>query len=366
MENVLKQEKGIPIINYTMDELYRESLNLLKELIAVESFSKQEDKSAEILSDFFSRKRISHQRKSNNLWAFNRNFNPKLPTILLNAHHDTIRPAFGWSINPFFPLIENGKIYGLGSNNAGAALVSLITTFLYFNEYENLKYNLVFAATSEVEISGNNGMKQIFSKLGEIDFAIIGEPTKMQLIIAEKALLVLECVAHTKPGFSIQENEGNAIEIAMNDIAWFRNFKHSNLLSPLKIVLTNIETTNTGDNVSKSCKFTVEVRTGETFDIDELLELIGKNIFSEIKVLSSGLNSDIIDKSHPLISAGTALGRNILSSRGTRDKALIDVPSLILGPGDPARSYTCDEFVYLYEINEGISMYIAMLSKLLQ
>ncbi|MDQ3191721.1 MAG: M20/M25/M40 family metallo-hydrolase [Bacteroidota bacterium] len=364
MEIKLNQEEEIHIIDYSKDELYQEALNLLNELIPIESFNKQENKSADALSEFFSRKKISHQRKANNLWAFNKHFNPLLPTILLSAHHDRGRPAFGWSINPFLPLIENGKLYGLGSNNVGAGLVSLIATFIYFNERDDLKYNFVFAATEEVENSGNNGLKLLLPKLGEIDFAIIGEPTKMQLIIAEKEVMVIDCIS--KSGFSPANGRENAIYMALKDIEWFKNYKSSptqEFSMPITMLLTQIETINGESKNPDKCKFTVDIKSAGKYDNSELLNIIKQNTNSEIKVRPARLKSALIDNSHPFVNANSESGEIILSSHSIAADALVDVPSFIIGPGDPARLNTSDEFIYLHEINEGIRMYIDMLIK---
>ena len=368
METLLKQREGIPLINYSKDELYREALNLLKELISIESFSQKEEKTADAISDFFSRKRISYQRKSNNIWVYNRNFDPELPTLLLSSHHDTVKPNFGWSINPFSPLIENGKLYGLGSNDAGAALVSLIAAFLYFNEYKSLKYNLIFAATAEEEISGQNGIELIYPKLGKIDFAIIGEPTKMNLAVAEKGLMVLDCTAKGKSGHAAREEGENAIYNALKDIEWFSTHKFSKVsefLGPVKMSVTQILAGTQHNVIPDSCKFTVDVRITENYTNEEILEIIRKNVSSEVKARSTRLKSSSIDKDHLIIKAGNELGRSSYGSPTTSDQALIDAPSVKIGPGDPARSHTADEFIYLYEINEGISLYIEILKKVL-
>lgn len=363
---MLIKEEGIPTVSNIKDELYNEALTLLKRLISIESFSEQENKSVNAISDFFTRKRISHQRKESNIWAFNKYFNPQLPTILLNAHHDRSRPAFGWSANPFLPLVENGKLYGLGSNDSGAALVSLIATFLYFNEYENLKYNLIFASTENAQVRGNNGIKIVLPKLGEIDFAIVSEPTKMHLVIAEKELMVLDCVAKVKSGLKVEEDEENAIDKALKDINWFRSYKFlskSDFSKPIKMLLTHIESINTDNKIPEECKYTIEIKREEKYDKEELLNFIRQNTSSEIKVRPTILKPALLDKSHPIVSAGTELGRNILSSHSVTDDSLIEVPSLIIGPGDPARSNTSDEFIYLAEINEGINIYIDMIKK---
>jgi acetylornithine deacetylase len=350
--------------NAAIEKLYREAVNLLKELISIESFSRKEEKTADAVSAFFSRQRIPHQRKLNNIWAQNRYFDKSLPTILLNSHHDTVKPNFGWSTDPFTPVVENGKIYGLGSNDACGALVSLIAAFLHFYERKNLKYNIIIAATAEEEISGSNGIELIFPKLGKIDFAIIGEPTGMNLAIAEKGLLVIDCIARGKSGHAAREEGENAIYKAMKDIEWFRNYKFSKVsefLGPVKMSVTQINAGTQHNVIPDKCEFTVDVRVTDNYHHEDLLQIIRDNVASEVKPRSTRLKSSSISKNHPIVQAGMMMGREVYGSPTTSDQALIDVPSLKLGPGDSARSHTADEYIKLEEISEGIEIYIKMI-----
>jgi acetylornithine deacetylase len=354
----------VMIDNAANEKLYREAVNLLKELITIESFSRKEERAADAVSTFFIMHRVPYQRKLNNIWAKNRYFDKSLPTILLNSHHDTVKPNFGWSTDPFTPVVENGKIYGLGSNDAGGALVALIATFLHFYEKKNLKYNLIIAATAEEEISGSNGIELIFPKLGKIDFAIIGEPTGMNLAIAEKGLLVIDCTARGTSGHAAREEAENAIYKAMKDIEWFKNFKFpkiSEVLGPVKMSVTQISAGTQHNVIPDKCEFTVDVRVTDNYQHEELLQVIRDNVSSEVKPRSTRLKSSSINKNHAIVKAGISLGREVYGSPTTSDQALIDVPSMKLGPGDSARSHTADEYIKLDEIREGIEIYIKMI-----
>ncbi|MCC9135337.1 M20 family metallo-hydrolase [Pontibacter silvestris] len=349
------------------DKLYKEALGLLKQLISTESLSRQEDGTAKIIFDFMQRHSVDVQRKGNNIWAFNKYFNSNLPTVLLNSHHDTVRPNPSWTINPFKPLVKDGKLYGLGSNDAGGCLISLIATFLYFYNQQNLKYNIVIAATAEEEVSGTGGIENILQELGKIDFAIVGEPTQMHLAVAEKGLLVLDCVAHGKTGHAAREEGLNAIYEALPDIAWFRNYQFENIsetLGPIKMTVTVIEAGKQHNVVPDTCKFTVDVRVTDAYTLEEVLETVRKHVKAEVSPRSVRLQPSSISLSHPIVQAGLSLGRTSYGSPTTSDQALLPVPSLKLGPGDSARSHTADEFIYLDELQEGVSLYVQMLEKI--
>lgn len=348
--------------------MHQQSIQLLKELIAIESFSKQEDKTASLIQDFFKIRNIVINCKKNNVWVFNKYYNPKLPTILLNSHHDTVKPNIGWKKNPFNPILEDGKLFGLGSNDAGASLVSLLATFLHFYEFENLKYNLVYAATAEEEISGKDGIELILPELGKIDFAIVGEPTQMQLAIAEKGLLVLDCKAMGKSGHAAREEGDNAIYKALKDIEWFKNHqfsKVSEFLGPVKMSVTIINAGTQHNVVPDVCNYTVDIRVTDTYTNEEIINEIKQNISSEIIPRSTRLKPSSISKDHPIVIAGIELGLTTYGSPTTSDQALIPFPSLKIGPGDSARSHTADEFIYLKEIEEGIDLYIKLLTKII-
>ena len=351
-----------------VETLYQEAVELLKKLIATESFSRQEERTAEIIQHFWQQHEIEPFRQSNNVWALNKYYDPARPTILLNSHHDTVKPNPGWTQDPFAPVEADGKLYGLGSNDAGGSLVCLIAAFRYFYSEQNLAYNLILAATAEEEVSGTNGIELIYPELGPITYAVVGEPTQMQLAIAEKGLLVLDCVATGKAGHAARAEGENAIYRALRDIDWFRTYqfpKISPYLGPVKMSVTIINAGTQHNVVPDRCQFTVDVRVTDAYTHAEILEIVRAHVASAVTPRSVRLQSSRIDKFSPLVQAGLALGRQTYGSPTTSDQALLPVPSLKIGPGDSARSHTADEFIYLSEIREGIDLYIKILSKVL-
>ncbi|TAG17726.1 MAG: M20/M25/M40 family metallo-hydrolase [Cytophagia bacterium] len=344
--------------------LAQDAIQLLKQLIAVQSFSKEETGTAQLIEAFFEAKSIPFERTKNNIWAYNRYFDASKPTILLNSHHDTVKPNPSWTLNPFEALEQDGKLYGLGSNDAGGALCALLVTFCYFYDQPNLTYNLVVAATAEEEISGREGLEMVVPLLPSIDFAIVGEPTDMQLAVAEKGLLVLDCVAHGKSGHAAREEGENAIYKALQDIGWITSYqfpKVSPTLGPVKMSVTIIKAGTQHNVVPDTCSFTIDVRATDQYTLEEIIETIQANIQSEISARSVRLRPSSIAIAHPIVQAGIALGRTTYGSPTTSDQALIDCPSLKMGPGHSGRSHTADEFIYLHEIEEGIAQYIKML-----
>ena len=347
--------------------LSQQAIELLRQLIRIPSFSREEDKTADAIQEFMQQRGITMHRKLNNLWAWNKHFDPKKPTILLNSHHDTVKPNSGYTRDPYDAQIEDGKLYGLGSNDAGGCLVSLITVFLYFYEKQNLKYNFCLATTAEEEISGANGLELIIPELGELDFGIVGEPTQMQLAIAEKGLMVLDCTALGKAGHAAREEGENAIYKALPDIEWFRNYrfpKESEVFGPVKMSVTIINAGSQHNVVPASCVFTVDVRVTDAYRNEEVLEIIRQHVSCDVKPRSIRLKPSKIDRDHPIVKAGVALGRTTYGSPTTSDQSLLDIQSIKVGPGDSARSHTADEFVYVDEIKEGIGLYIKMLEQL--
>ncbi|HEV8284663.1 MAG TPA: M20 family metallo-hydrolase [Chitinophagaceae bacterium] len=349
--------------------LQAEAIGLLKQLIATPSFSKEEDNTADIIEQFLEKKGIKTRVHLNNIWAMNKFYDEEKPTILLNSHHDTVKPNKGYTLDPFNPIENDGKLFGLGSNDAGGALVSLMATFLYYHQKDNLKYNLVFAATAEEEISGNNGVEALLPHLGEINCAIVGEPTEMQMAVAEKGLMVLDCTAQGKAGHAARNEGDNSIYKALKDIEWLQSYqfpKVSPLLGPVKISVTVIETENKAHNVVPSqCKYVVDTRVNELYTFEEVLETIQAHVKSEIRPRSTRLRSSSISLDHPLVKAGMALSRNYYGSPTTSDKALMPFPALKMGPGDSARSHTADEYIYINEIIEGIELYIQLLGHII-
>lgn len=355
--------------------LSADAITLLKELIAIPSFSKEEDQTAGALCLFFAKKGIPHFRIANNVYASNKYFDEAKPIILLNSHHDTVKPNKGYSLDPFKAIEQDGKLYGLGSNDAGGSLVSLIATFLYYYEERELVYNLVFAASAEEEISGKNGIELLlqnesFNPTGRSwAFALVGEPTQMQMAVAEKGLLVLDCTANGKAGHAARDEGDNAIYKAVKDIEWFNTYrfpKISDLLGPVKMSVTVINTENKAHNVVPSqCNFVVDIRVNELYSFEELLGIVKNNVRSELQPRSLRMRSSSIPIDHPIVKAGLELGRSYYGSPTTSDKALMPFLSLKIGPGDSARSHTADEYIFLEEIREGIELYVRLLGKII-
>lgn len=348
--------------------LQRDAIGLLKELIATPSFSKEEEKTAGILAKYFAAKDIAATWVGNNIFALNKYFDEKKPTILLNSHHDTVKPNPQYTKDPFSPFEEDGKLFGLGSNDAGGCLVSLISAFLYFYDRLDLNYNIIIAATAEEEISGTGGIEYALKYLPKIDCAIVGEPTQMQMAVAERGLMVLDCISHGKAGHAARNEGENAIYKAMKDIDWFRTYrfdKVSELLGPSRMNVTVIETENKAHNVVPAfCKFVVDTRINELYSFEEVLHIISTNVNCEVKPRSTRLRSTSISLDHPLVKAGLELGRSCYGSPTTSDKALMPFPALKIGPGDSARSHTADEFIYIEEIKKGIELYIQLLNNI--
>ena len=349
--------------------LQANAIDLLKQLIATPSFSKEEDNSSTIIKIFLETHGVKAEQYLYNIWAKNKYFDASKPTILLNSHHDTVKPNKGYTLDPYSPIEKDEKLFGLGSNDAGGSLVSLIAAFLYFYDKENLKYNILLAATAEEEISGHNGIEILLPQLGNLDFAIVGEPTQMQMAVAEKGLMVLDCVANGKAGHAAREEGDNAIYKAIKDIEWFNSYsfdKISDLLGPVKMSVTVIETDNKAHNVVPAqCKYVVDCRVNERYTFEEMLDIIKANTQSEIKPRSTRLRSSAIALDHPVVQAGLKMKRSYYGSPTTSDKALMNFPSLKIGPGDSARSHTADEYIYFDEIKEGIELYIQLLNEVI-
>ncbi|PJJ79896.1 M20 family metallo-hydrolase [Mucilaginibacter auburnensis] len=350
-----------------INTLYREAVALLQKLIATPSLSKEENVTADIIEGFLKSKGVTTHRKINNVWARNKHFDEAKPTILLNSHHDTVKPNTGYTRDPFDARIEDGKLFGLGSNDAGGCLVSLIATFLYFYDREDLKYNFCLAATAEEEISGLNGIELVVPDLGQLEFGIVGEPTLMQLAVAERGLMVLDCVAHGKAGHAAREEGENAIYNAMKDIEWFRTFrfpKESDVFGPIKMSVTVINAGSQHNVVPASCNFVVDIRVTDAYRNEEVLDIIRQHVKCDVKARSTRLKPSSINRKHPIVQAGISLGRTTYGSPTTSDQALLDIETLKIGPGDSARSHMADEFIYVEEIKDGIELYVAMLEKI--
>lgn len=345
-------------------------VKLLENLISTESFSGNEGATADLIAQFLKYNGVKNiERLHNNVWAKSLHYDASKPTILLNSHHDTVKPNGAYSRDPFDPSIEDGKLFGLGSNDAGASVVSLIAVFLHFYRSENLKYNLILAITGEEENSGHNGLESILPLLGNLDFAIVGEPTQMQLAIAERGLMVIDCIAKGKAGHAAREEGENAIYNALEDIEWFRTYKfpkESDLFGAVKMSVTVINAGTQHNVVPAECRFTVDVRVTDRYTNEEVLDFIKKSVKSEVVERSTRLKPSYIDPSHPIVKAGLELGRTTYGSPTTSDQALLSIPSLKLGVGDSARSHSADEFILIKEIEEGIELYKQILSKVIE
>ncbi len=345
-----------------------EVIELLKQLIETPSISKYEDQTADVLVQFFSKKKMTVNRFKNNIWIESLNKNPKLPTLLLNSHHDTVKPVNDWKRDPFTAIQENEILYGLGSNDAGASLVSLVAVFLHFYAQKNLPFNLIFLAAAEEEISGKNGVEAVLPQLGKIDFGIVGEPTEMQMAVAEKGLIVLDGMADGKAGHAARNEGDNAIYHALQDIEYLKNVgfeKVSEKLGPIKISITQINAGTQHNVVPSECHFVVDVRTTDAYSNQEIFETLNKNTISTLTPRSLRLESSGISTLHPLIQAGKKLGISSFGSATLSDQALMKFPTLKMGPGNSNRSHTADEFILFSEIENGIEIYAQLLSNLI-
>ena len=349
--------------------LYQGAVQLLKALIATPSFSKEENDTAELLVHFFEERGIPCSRVGNNVYAKNRHYDPARPSVLLNSHHDTVKPNKGYTIDPFTPLEKDGKLFGLGSNDAGGCLVSLIATFLHFYDQPGMQHNVVFAASAEEEISGVNGIELVLPFLGNINYGIVGEPTQLEMAVAERGLMVIDCTAHGRAGHAARNEGENALYKALDDIQWIRSRrfdKVSPLLGESRMTVTVIDTENRQHNVvPPQCRFVIDVRVNELYSFEEILTDLKANLKSEFKPRTTRMKSTAIPLDHILVKAGMQLGRGYYGSPTTSDKALMPFPTLKMGPGDSARSHTADEYIVLKEIEEGIETYIRLVEQIL-
>lgn len=347
--------------------LFSDAVDLLKTLISTPSFCREENHTARLIQSFLADRYVPTFIQYNNVWAYNRHYDRSKPTILLNSHHDTVRPNNGYTRDPFEPLMENDRLYGLGSNDAGGCVVSLIATFLHFFERDDLPFNLCLAITAEKEISGENGLKRILSEIEPLAFAIVGEPTGMHIAIAEPGSMVLDCIAHGRAGHAARSEGENAIYKALTDIHWFSTYsfhRESCVLDPIKMTVTEVDGGVQSNVVPAECHFTVDVRFCNSYTSEELIDIIKSHVSSTVSVRTGILKPSYIDKLHPVVRTGIALGRKTYVSPTSSDQGWLDIPSLKMGPGDSARSHTPDEYIYIDEIKQGIDIYIRLLDSL--
>lgn len=351
-----------------MKNFIDDAITLLKELIQTPSLSGEEGQTATLIENYLKRFTTKTYREKNNVWAFNKHYDSSRPSILLNSHHDTVKPNAGWTRQPYMPVLENNKLIGLGSNDAGAALVSLLAAFAFFYDRRDLKYNLIMSATAEEETSGENGIKSVLKDFGNYDFAIVGEPTAMEMAVAEKGLIVLYCQANGKAGHAARSDGINAISEAIKDINWFNTYafpKESPLLGKVHMSVTMINAGYQHNVIPDTCTFTVDIRSTDTYTNSEIIEIIKTHITSKILKASYGLNASALPEGHVLIQAAKNLKIKLFASPTLSDQAHINTPSVKIGPGLSERSHTADEFVYIAEIEDGVKGYINLLNEIL-
>ncbi len=345
--------------------LTNKAISLLKELIAIPSFSSEESLTAKAIANWLADLQIPFHRQDNNIYAFNKHFDKEKPTLLLNSHHDTVKPNGAYTRDPFVASVDDGKLYGLGSNDAGGCLVSLMATFAHFYNTQGMSHNLVLVASAEEESSGSSGLNSVIPNLPHIDVAIVGEPTLMQLAIAEKGLVVFDAVVRGTPSHAAHPNSDNAIYNTIDVLNWFKNYrfeKVSTELGETKLTVTQISAGSQHNVVPADVDIVLDVRVNDCYTNKEIAEILEKEAPCELKPRSLRLNSSSIDKTHPLVISGINQGRNTYGSPTLSDQAVLSCPSLKLGPGDSRRSHSADEFIYLKEIEEGIDLYIKILN----
>ncbi|KRT18011.1 acetylornithine deacetylase [Pedobacter ginsenosidimutans] len=350
-----------------LNHLYQESLELLSALIAIPSISGDEMLTADQIESFLNLQGINTFRKYNNIWCYNKHLDASKPTILLNSHHDTVKPNEQYTRDPFSPIIEDEKIYGLGSNDAGGPLVALTATFLYFYERKDLPFNLCLAATAEEETSGELGIRSILPDIKEISFAIVGEPTGMHMAIAEKGSMVIDCVSKGRSGHAAREEGDNAIYHALKDIDWFKNYLFpimDDQPQPVKMTVTEIKAGIQHNIVPAECSFTVDIRFDHNYTEREIMNTIINHTSCHFTLRPNVLKPSFIDMLHPVVISGLSLGRKTYLSPTSSDQGWLDMPSVKMGPGNSARSHTADEFIGIEEIEEGIDIYISLLETL--
>ncbi|WP_428235476.1 M20 family metallo-hydrolase [Gracilimonas sp.] len=348
-----------------IQELTEEAIELLKQLISIQSYSGQENQTADLLYGILLDFGFDPHRKGNNIWSWSTEIDPQKPTVMLNSHHDTVKATSKWTKDPFTPTLEDGRLYGLGSNDAGGPLVSLLATFVFLSQKEQ-PYNLIFLASAEEETSGKNGVPIVLPELPNIDFAVVGEPTSMNLAIAERGLIVLDCVSHGQSGHAARNEGENALYKAMKDIDWFRSYqfeKVSEVLGAINMTVTMIEAGSQHNVVPDECRFVVDVRPNEFYTNEEVVLLIRKHVDCEVTPRSTNLNASGVESGHPVIQRAKELGLKTYGSKTMSDQVHMPFDSVKIGPGDTRRSHTADEYIKLEEIRNGINTYITLLDQ---
>ncbi|MBT8297912.1 MAG: M20/M25/M40 family metallo-hydrolase [Maribacter sp.] len=345
--------------------LVDKAMGLLRKLISIQSFSGEEHHTAEAIEAWFKDFKIPYERENNNVFAKNKHWDDSKPTLLLNSHHDTVRPNKAYSRDPFDPEIKDGKLFGLGSNDAGGALVSLMATFSYFHDATNLNHNLLIVASAEEENAGPKSLRALLPNLPKIDVAIVGEPTLMQLAIAEKGLVVFDAVVKGTPSHAAHPNEDNSIYNTIQVLDWFKNYKFektSDALGAVKLTVTQINAGSQHNVVPAHTDLVIDVRVNDCYSNNEVADILKSEAPCELQERSLRLNSSSIHKNHPLVQSGIKLGRHTYGSPTLSDQAALTCQSMKLGPGDSTRSHSADEYIFLKEIEEGIEIYIKLLN----
>ena len=352
-----------------IEKLTENAISLLKNLIKTQSFSKEEENTAKLIEGWFIENDISFNRTKNNIWATNKYFDECKPTMLLNSHHDTVKPNSAYTRDPFKAVVEEGKLYGLGSNDAGGCLVSLMATFTHFYAQENLTYNLVIVASAEEENSGSFGLNSMLKLIPSIDVAIVGEPTLMNLAVAEKGLVVFDAVVEGTPSHAAHPNNNNSIYNTIEVLQWFKDFKFeetSEALGDVKMTVTQINAGSQHNVVPAHVNLVVDVRVNDAYSNQEIAAILQEKApCTKITPRSLRLNSSSISIDHDLVKAGIAMGRETYGSPTLSDQAALSCQSVKLGPGDSTRSHSADEFIYVSEIEEGIAIYITLLNQVI-
>ena len=347
----------------TQEQYVSDAVQLLKKLIATPSVSRNEKDAADIMEQTIRSYGFEPQREANNLWIIDPHYDESRPTLLLNAHIDTVKPVASWSRDPFSPDVEDGVLYGLGSNDCGGGLCSLLQIFRMLTEKPQ-SYNLIYLASAEEEVSGKDGITRALPLLPHIDLAIVGEPTGMNPAVAEKGLMVLDVIAHGKSGHAARNEGVNAIYEALDDMRWIRDYKFekvSEFLGSTKMTLTVVNAGTQHNVIPDKCTMLVDIRTNEFYDNEEVYEFIRQHLKSEVKAHSFRLKSSRIDPEHPLIRKCVAMGMKPFGSPTLSDQALMHFPSFKLGPGESSRSHSANEFIRISEIRDAIAKYETLL-----
>lgn len=353
----------------TQKERTESALQLLKQLISIQSFSSEEDQTADAIQDWLTSFDIPFERMQNNVFSKNKHWNEAKPTLLLNSHHDTVKPNQAYTKDPFYPHVEDGKLYGLGSNDAGGCLVSLLATFTHFYDQEDLSHNILMVASMEEENAGKNSLRGLLPYLPKIDVAIVGEPTLMDLAIAEKGLVVFDAVVKGTPSHAAHPNDDNAIYNTIEVLEWFKTYRFertSEALGDVKMTVTQINAGSQHNVVPSQVELVIDVRVNDAYSNQEIADLLKSEAPCELQERGLKLNSSSIDKNHPLVQSGITLGRKTYGSPTLSDQAALTCQSLKMGPGDSTRSHSADEYIYIHEIEEGIDLYIKLLEGFLK